>query len=264
MLSPCPTDLSYRGLPVDLIADNWKKYPLLLIGELAQALPEALPFPESGIGAPSSLPINDFYILISTSSEKFESLISRLEATGLSSAQILLMLPPEVEFSHPQISFFGIVDQIDGECAEEFRARLLGKLEGQRQKLLCAALQQAAENGVARNFPDSELASALDACRIGHALASSYSLSPRSHCRVLRLCLERIPFTACPWANDVSLEKLIHETSLLLLDCTRRGTSFRDGLKEMSGALPFKARNDLLHHVESALGHLLGGRSHAA
>jgi len=249
---------------VDLIADNWKKYPLLLIGELATALPEALPFPASGIGAPGSLPINDFYVLVSVSELELAPVLARLETAGLSPAQILPLLRPETQFAHPKLAFLGIFDLIDGESPEEFRARLLGKLEAQRQKMLCMALQEAADRGISRALQENELGAALDACRVAHALACTYSLSPMAHARVLKLCLERGPAQSLPWPADLATERMIVEASLLLLHCFQRGQSFREQLKEKSGALPFRARTDLLHHLESCLGQLLGGKSHVA
>lgn len=265
MLMLILTDPFHRGNHVDLIADNWKKYPLLLIGgEFPVSLPEAISFPVSGIGSPGSLPINDFYVLLSVAENELASVLSRLEAVGLSPAQVLPLLKPETPFSHPKQAYLGIFDLIAGESPEEFRARLLGKLEAQRQKMLCVALVEANESGILRALPEHELAAALDTCRMAHALACSYSLSPMAHVRVLRLCLGAAPAHSLSWPADLAIESLIVEASNLLLECFKNSQNFREMLKERAGALPFRARNELLHHVESCLGHLLRGKSHAA
>jgi len=250
---------------VDLIADNWKKYPLLLVGsEFSVSLPEAIPFPVSGIGAPAGLPINDFYVLVAVAEEELMPVISRLEASGVCAAQILPLLKPETSFWHAKQAFFGLFDLIEGESPEEFRSRLLGKLEVQRQKMLCVSLQEAHDRGISRTLPENELGAVLDTCRMAHALACSYSLSPMAHAHVLRLCLDGAKKQNLPWPADLSCENLVVETSLLLLDCFQRSQNFRDVLKEKGASLPFRTRSELLHHVESCLGQFLGGKSHAA
>jgi hypothetical protein len=245
---------------VDLIADNWKKYPLLVIGELPIALPEAFPFSAAGA---NGQPVNNFYVLVSVSGTELGPTLAKLEEAGLCAAQILPMLRPEEPFSHPRQAFLGLFDLIEGESPEEFRTRLLGKLEGQRQKMLSLAFQEAADLGLARQLSEIELSAALDSCRVAHALACGYSFSPLAHLRVLRRCLEP---AACQgaWPADISAERLIVETSRLLVLCFRHSHSFREQLKEKGAALPFRARSDLLHQVETTLGHLLGGKSNVA
>lgn len=249
---------------MDPIADNWKKYPLLVIGDLTVSLPEATPISALSLGNAQVLSLHNFYVLVCAQDAELPSLVARLEELQLSPTQIILLLRPETTFSHSRLAFLGEICQIDGENADEFRARLLGKLDAQRQKKISFALQEAMDAGVSRRLAESELALSLDACRISHALACSFSLSPAAHDRVLRRSLEKCEMASRPWPNDISSENLIGETSLLLLDCFLRGKNFRDSLKEKSIYLPFRARNELLRHIETSLGFLLGGKSHVA
>lgn len=251
---------------MDRIADNWKKYPLLVIGAIPAPLPGAISYPAEAIGTPDSLPIHDFYVIVAVAPAQVEATLARLEQIRLSPAQIIVFLPTEIPFSHPHKGFMGVIDGIEGQNAEDFRIRMLSKLESQRQKKLCYALQEAMDNGLPRRRSEAELARALDACRIAHTLACGYALSPLLHARVLRMSLEKEATNPDPWPNDISPERLIVETAVLLLDCFHKGAGFRELLKEKSAALPFRARNDLLHHIETCLAFLTGagGRSNAA
>ncbi len=249
---------------MDLIADNWKKYPLLLVGELSVSLPEARQFPLVSIRAPGSTILNDFYILVAAREGDLTSVLTELETTSLCPAQLLVLLSPEAAFSHPRQAHIGQIDLIAGESVDEFRARLLGNLESQRQKMLSFILQEAADAGSGRTLPELELGIALDSCRIAHALACSYALPPAAHARVLRSCIALEKAPGCLSACDHGVERLIVDASQLLLRCFREGFNFRDQLKERCASLPFRARNDLLHHVETTLGHLLRGKCNVA
>jgi len=249
---------------VDLIADNWKKYPLLLVGELSGFLPEAQQFSVTTIGAPGPIILNNYYVVVSAEEGERSSVLAQLQSSGLCPAQLIVLLSPESSFSHERQAFIGQLDLIAGESADEFRSRLLGKLEAQRQKMLSYVLQEAADTGIARSLTELELGTTLDSCRIAHALACSYALSPAAHERVLRSCFALTKTPGCSQSADSAVERLIVDASLLLLQCFRDGTSFRDHLKERNASLPFRARNDLLHHVEATLGHLLRGKCHVA
>lgn len=249
---------------MDRISDPRKKYPLLVVGELPFALPDSISITPATMGASGSPELNSFYIIVAVAADVHELVLARLEELKVNPDQVIVFLRAEIPFSHPRQAFLGVMDNIPGESAEEFRARLLGRLETQRQKKLTFALQQASESGITRRLSDSELTTTLDIARLAHALACGYGLTPELHGKVLSACLEG---THCPtenWAGEVPFEKLIPEAAALIFDCATKGKNFRDTLKERSAALSFRTRTDLLHQIESCFGIFLGGKAHAA
>ncbi len=250
---------------MDSISDAWKKYPLLVAGDLPVAPPGAHSISLSGGNYSGPLQINDFYIILALPCEEIGNALACLEAAAVSPDQVIAFLPADVTFIHPQLAFLGLLENIPGESADEFRIRLFGKLECQRHKRLPFALHEAAEGGIARRLNERELLEALDTARLAHALSCGYGLSPEKHTKILRASLKGPQgISPAPWASDSSVEKLLVETAQLILKCAIHGGSFRDALKEHAVALPFRTRTELLHHVESSLGLLLGGKGHAA
>jgi hypothetical protein len=190
--------------------------------------------------------------------------LEKVTGVGVSPNQIVVCLSAEGSFSHPLMPFLGLIDPIEGESEDEFRARLLGKLEMQRQKILLHSLHEAQEGGTLRDLGEAEAGRTLDIARIAHALCCSYSLAPQEHRRVLRACLGRTAPLNSRWALDIPQEQLIAEAAALVFSCHETGHSFRDAIKEHVANLPFRVRSDLLHHIESCLGQLLGGGRHVA
>ena len=249
---------------MDRISDNWKKYPLLVVGELPFTLPGAVSLLPSNVGGSEFPSLNDFYIIISVDRLSIDAAISLLESTNVSPDQMIVFLSAELSFDHPKQAFMGVMENIEGENADEFRARLLGRLECQRQKKLLFAMHEASQLGIARRLNETELCHTLDITRIAHALACGYGLSPESHRKVLRACLEGMITANISWDQNVSIEKLIPEAGAFILECAAKGINFRDALKERASALSFRARTDLLHQIENCLGLLLGGKNNAA
>lgn len=249
---------------MDRLADNWKKYPLLVIGTPSIPLPGALELPVSAIGSPGTIPLHDFYVLVCLPAAQAEAAIARLAEAGLPPEQALAWLPSgQGPLGAPQ-PWTGQLEVVDTESPDDARARLLGKLESQRQKKLNCALQEASDRGFDRQLSEAELLRVLDGVRIAHSLACAFSLPPLSHSLALRACLERTSASPGPWAADFTPERLVVECAFLFLDCQEKGTSFREQLKEKSAGLPFRVRSELLHHIETGLGFLVGGKSHAA
>ncbi len=249
---------------MDRISDNWKKYPLLVVGELPFSPPGALSLDPAKIGGPECPSLNNFYIIVALPADSHDLAIARLEEAKVTPDQIIVFLRAELPFSHPRQALLGVMEVIEGESGEEFRARLHGRLEAQRQKKLLFALHEASELGIARRCSDLELVQALDITRISHALACGYGLCPETHRKVLRAALATNAPPPAPWTGEVPTEKLIPEAAALLHDCAAKNLNFRDTLKERTAALSFRARTDLLHQIESCLGILLGGKGHAA
>lgn len=249
---------------MDRLSDSWRKYPLLVIGTPVLPLPGAIELPVSAIGAPGSIPLHDFYVLVCLPTSEADTALARLADAGLPPEQVLVWLPAHQEPLAVSQPWTGQLDAMEGESPDDARARLLGKLESQRQKKLNCALQEASDRGLARLLGESELLRVLDGVRIAHALACAFSLPPLSHSLALRACLERSLAAAGPWSADSSPEKLVVECALLFLDCQEKGSSFRELLKERCSGLPFRVRSELLHHIETGLGFLVGGKNHAA
>ncbi len=249
---------------MDRLQDNWKKYPLLVIGQPGISVPGAEELSLSAIGQSGAPHINNFYILLSTPSAELTSALKLLSASGFPREQLVACLSNGPALPLEFLPWAGTLEMIDGETPDEIRSRLLARLEAQRQKKLNIALQEAQERGITRNYPDAELGQLLDGTRIAHALACAYSLPPLSHSAALRSCLDRPSAPIAAWGPESSHERVIVDCAFLFLDCQSRGVNFREQLKERSAGLSFRARSELLHHIESGLGFLLGGKSNAA
>lgn len=257
-------NLKQGEIRVDRLAVNWKKYPLLVIGTPVIPLPGALELPISAIGVPDSIPLHDFYVLVCLPAAQAEAALARLADAGLPPEQALAWLPAGQGPVGAFQPWTGQLEVVESESPDDIRARLLGKLEGQRQKKLNYALQEASDRGLSRHFNEAELLRVLDGVRIAHSLACAFSLPPLSHSLALRACLERSAAAPGPWATDSAPERLVVECAFLFLECQEKGASFREQLKEKSAALPFRVRSELLHHIETGLGFLVGGKNHAA
>lgn len=249
---------------MDRLQDNWRKYPLLVIGQPGINVPGAAELSLPAIGAPGAPDINNFYVLLALPAADMASALRLLAASGFPREQLVAFLsggpglPPEF------LPWAGTLELVEGETPDDIRSRLLGRLEGQRQKKLNFALHEAHERGITRSFTEPELAKLLDGIRIAHALACAYALPPLSHSAALRSCLERPTAPLAAWGPESSHERVIVDCAFLFLDCQSRGMNFREQLKERSAGLSFRVRSELLHHIESGLGFLLGGKSNAA
>ena len=245
----------------DRIADNGKKYQLLVVGEMPAPPSGSVSLSPEKIADPFPINLNDFYIVLALSDERLENAIVSLESQGVSPAQILVYRRLDAPFRHPQELLFGFLDQIEGEGAEELRARLLARLEAQRQKKLLVVLQEIQESGAAYRLEEAELQRLLDVLRVAHSLCCGYDLAPAAHFRVLRACAGSRQEHA--WSGDPSPESLLPEAAALVADTLLRGGSVREALRERAVGLSFRARSDLQHQVESCLSTLLGGRNAA-
>lgn len=249
---------------MDRLQDNWKKYPLLVIGQPGISVPGSAELSLSEIATPGAPDINKHYILLALPSGELPAALNLLSASGFPREQLVALLSGGLALPPEFLPWAGTLELADGETPDEIRSRLLGRLETQRQKKLNFAFHEAQERGITRSFSEAELAKLLDGTRIAHALACAYSLPPHLHSAALRSCLERpsAPFGA--WGPESSHERVIVDCAFLFLDCQSRGINFREQLKERSAGLSFRLRSELLHHIESGLGFLLGGKSNAA
>jgi hypothetical protein len=247
---------------VDKLSEGGKRAPLLVIGEVPFAPPGA--FSLSPADAACFPDINNFYIIASLPDPELEPFLASLARAGAAADQVLVLSATGGEPRASVASGHGTLELFEGEGPEEFRSRLLARVEAQRQKKLPNAFREAQENGIARRLGDQELARALDVTRVAHALACGYGLSPAAHGRVLQACLAgaaRPP--AAPWPGDVPAETLIPEAAAVFVDAVLKGFSGREAVRERAAVLSFRCRTDLLHQVESCLGGVPGGK-HAA
>ncbi len=245
---------------MDRISDNGKKAPLLVLGELSAVLPGA------SSCKPANLPlsnINDFYVVLALPIAERDDVLATLAGSGLLADQLVLCLRGDVPPRDPRWAGCGILENVDGETAEELRSRVLARVEGQRQKKLVTLLREAHDGGLARRLPETELARALDVTRLAHALACGYGLPPSAHARTLRAALELPAPTGAPWTGEPIPECLIPLAAAVLVDAILRGASCREVIRERAASLSFRARNDLFHQVDACLGSLPGGK-HAA
>lgn len=244
---------------MDAISDDWKKYPLLVIGSLPAMPPGALSLAPSALGAPGAPRPADYYVLIAVSPEAAQPLLLELASAGTRAEQVLLYGAAAADYAES----FGIIEALDDETAEEFRARLLQKLAGQRQRQLPAVLAEAQKGGIQGRLSGNELAAVLDVTRLAHALACAYGLAPAAHARVLRACLAARPEKEEPWASEASPESLIPGAAAMLYAALVENKPAREALRARISSLSYRARTELLHHAESCLGALTGAK-HAA
>lgn len=246
-------------------SETGRRLPLLVIGDPPWPLPEAARAEAGAISREAVPNINNFYILVALPPLEASAALESLQRAGVSAEQVIVLMPAEQPFAHPLQPFLGTIDWVEGECAEELRARLLRRVELQRQKKLPFLLLEFGSGEAARGMPEAELGRAIDSARIAHALACSLALSPSQHDAAIRACLLGTAARAeQPWPADLAPERLVAETAVLAQEALTRGLPVRDGIRERSVALPFRARADLLHQIENCLGALPGGKKHAA
>jgi hypothetical protein len=243
---------------VERIPEDWKKYPLALIGTLPAIPPGALCLSLSALGSPGAPVITDFYLVVGVPAEELLFTLTALEACGADPGQIVIYGNP-----HECPEGFGSLESITEESAEELRARLLQKLQARRQLRLAAAFRQAKTNVLGRQLPEAQLMRTLDITRIAHALCCAYAVTPAIHLRLLHNCLAGEFLLPPTWSAEAPPEILIPETAALLYQALSQEMAPREALREKLNSLSYRARNELLHHVENCVGALTGGK-HAA
>lgn len=243
--------------------DNWKKYPLCVLGSLPHAPVGTPAIDPADLGPASAELLNNLNIIVALESHATLGALKALFSLGINPDQIIVFWTSQETFQNQYLPVLGVLDNIEGESVEEFRQRLMSKLECQRQKRLGYALTCAEEAGLSTRLTESELAHTVDHIRIAHALACSYGLPPAKHNNLLKKCLEGQTKQLTSWPADIEVDSLIIEASRSLLQCLGSDVNLRDAIRERAALLPFRARTDLLHHIENCLGPLLGGRNAA-
>jgi hypothetical protein len=245
---------------VDHTSDDWKKDPLVVIGSLPAIPPGAVSIAPAALGAPGTPCLNDFYVVVALTSESRPATLIALAAGGVAEQQVVVYLRPG---ECAPTGEFGSLEALDGESNEELRARLLNKLQSQRQRQLPAALRIAHEQGLDHLVAEPTLTRTLDITRIAHALCCGYSLSPAVHARVLRDCLAGAYDVQSSWAGEISPEILVPGAAEGVHRALVKGVSVREALRDRLVPLSYRARTELLHHCESCVGAVTGAR-HAA
>jgi hypothetical protein len=240
---------------VESVVGLWRKYPLFVAGTPLESLPEGRPF---ALLDPLPESINDSYVLLALPPKEISEAVHWLEARGITSERIIVYWQGGESFSASK--FLGCIDEFPGETADEFRPRLLAKLDCQRQKRIAAALESAFAEGALGSLPEAERLRRATSARIAHALACDYGLGPLAHGRAIHACLNGDSTLSTIWTAQPPLERILAEASAFSLHCLENGKSLRESLRERAGSLPFSVRADLLQHVENCLGLLLGGR----
>ncbi|MGZ3656156.1 MAG: hypothetical protein ACXVB9_20915 [Bdellovibrionota bacterium] len=239
---------------MDRISDNWKKYPLLVIGEFP-AMPAGAEL--LALSDAASHNLNDFYFVVA---QNHAVAVAELLRAKVRPEQIVVYLRADSFFDHPSQLCFGWLDQLEAESGDELRARLLNKLEGQRQKKLLSAFGEANESEITRRLPEAELNRRLDITRIAHSLCCGYGLGPAAHWRILHACLNTGMPEGETWAGDPPVECLIWEAAVFLHDTLAGGKAVREAIRERSTALNYRTRTEFLHQVENCLSALTGAR----
>ena len=245
----------------DRLADNAKKYPLLLIGELSFLTLDARHLAKEDLEQMAEGSLDDFYVLIALPLSETEESLEILKNLKLSPEQILIYGDTGRLQARLHDFFMCFLEKIEGENGEELRARLLARLESQRQKKLALALQSAELSGLPGKISEDEMIRTVDCLRLAHALSCGYNLSPAAHRNVLRECME--PAATLPWVGEPRPEQLLPEAARLIVETAGKGGSIRDALRDRSSSLSFRSRNELLHQVESCLSGILGGKNAA-
>ncbi|MGZ3694674.1 MAG: hypothetical protein ACXWQO_10865 [Bdellovibrionota bacterium] len=259
--------------------DLRKKYPLLVVGNV--------PFPghegeqltslknltrESWEGA---------FICFSCTENDLREKIDEAHALGIPFDQSIIyvekfpsaFLPPSgcviLEF-HPD------------ESGEDFRHRLMGKIETQRQQRLHHELERAESSGALSLLPDAQVHAAFECARVAHALAYLYDLPPSRHSLTIRLALcagrqplrEKLLISPCSeinfpenedanWQPGLLFELVLAYCAELTLGACENPAMFREAFRVRSALLPFKTRNELKTQVEKILEPFWGGKNAA-
>jgi hypothetical protein len=245
---------------VDRTSDDWKKYPLAVIGSLPAIPPGAVSLAPTVLGAPGTPCLNNFYVVVALGAESLQATLADLAACGVAEQQVVVYLKagdcaPGGEF--------GSLEALEGESNEELRARLLNKLLSQRQRQLPAALRAAHDQGLDRLLAEPALTRTLDVTRIAHALCCGYSLPPAVHARVLRDCLAGAFDVQSSWTGEISPELLVPGAAEGVHRALVKGVSVREALRDRLAPLSYRARTELLHHCESCVGAVTGARNAA-
>ncbi len=247
---------------MEKIPESGKKLPLLVVGKLPIALPGASALEIALLHSQNAPFVQDFYVIVGQPAPEAEATLKALYAAGLSSDQVLIVIPIEQAIQNETKSHHCVIERFASESMEEFRVRLLARLEMLRQMKLTTALTEAQNTGHIWQLQEQELSKTLDATRIAHALACGYALSPLSHAKVLRETLGG----ACKLevaAGELKPDRLIPPVATALSDAFHRGEPAREAIRRLSSGLSFRTRTDLLHQIETYLAPLLGGKNAA-
>jgi hypothetical protein len=79
---------------VDHTSDDWKKYPLVVIGSLPAIPPGAVSIAPAALGAPGTPCLNDFYVVVALTSESRPATLIALAAGGVAEQQVVVYLRP--------------------------------------------------------------------------------------------------------------------------------------------------------------------------
>lgn len=256
-------------------ADQKKKLPLLVVG--------SLPFPGfegeqlAGLQHLRDEELHANFLCLSGPETELRAQLDEAHARGLAFDQVLLYVRSFPETFLPP-SACAVIEAHPEESTEDFRARLLGKIEQLRLHRLTAELEKLESSGVLRAIPDPEKICSFERARIAHALAYLYELSPGRHSQAIRLAfchgqtaaMERffpggilLPAEKEPWPAALPPETLLALCASMALTNCGNAAQFRELFREKSSLLPFKIRNELKTQLEKILESVWGGK-HAA
>lgn len=260
--------------------DLRKKYPLLAAGDL--------PFPalegeqSASLRALSPEDWQGYFVCLSATETKLRELIDEAHALGIPCEHIIIYCDSfPTSFLPP--AGCTLLEAHGEESVEDFRHRLLLKIEAQRQHIINHELERAEKLAAPEGLSENEKTCAQERARFAHALAYLYDLPPSRHALSIRLayCVgkpalrEKIlaggKFTAhqypeseeTAWSPGLPFEFVLALCAALTLNSCGNPAQFREAFRDRSAALPFKVRNELKTQVEKILEPLWGGK-HAA
>lgn len=248
---------------VEAILD-WKRYPLIYIGEKIDAFPQpSIPCFSSVatfLTSVASHEKNNFYLLI----RELEN-ISILQKENFPEDQIILFVNSTEQIRH---SDFCLFEKMPSEKAEDFRLRLQTTLEIAKQKKIDHELLLANENN---SFNENEGPNKLSnemkigAAHLAHALCIALKASPQQHTSAIRACLQANIALDCESESpaDQPLENLVKECAFLILQNTNVQI-FRLKFRKKTSLLNFKLKTELKNAIDRCCEHLWEGHSRAA
>ncbi len=235
-----------------------KRLPVVILGEV-------LPFSHSWASYSTfkESPQNtDCYFLVYSHEEKeMREHLETLHEAGISADQILLCI--KQEFSNIHDPMIGVLEITANDGLEEFRQRLLLRLETQKHRKLSVEIERSRRNDLPTTLKADEWRRRLEVAHLTHGFCCALDLTISQHTQALRFALEGWHPEGA-WAADYSWEKLLPLCAALALSHWQNPTLFREEFRKMTVALPFRIRTDLRNVSERCLEAVWRGLSHAA
>jgi hypothetical protein len=236
--------------------------PLLVLGNPAAPL-SGFPFLPLGADFPADLDL--FYLVLpSGDDDGLKDVLARLESKDIPPDQVLVAQAEGMRSRQGLSAFVGFLEILPEDSAEDLRDRALARIETQKHRKLSREIESARALGFPSDLTAEEWRLRLETAHLTHGFCSSLDVSPSEHTRCLRIALRERSELPSPWPADAHRSQILVACARLALRHARTPAPFREELRRLSSALPFRARTDLRNVAERCLESLWKGLEHAA